>query len=192
MTKIETMPQQSQRRIIYIMAMVPLLLISPPLRAEKLLPVKVGVQFQYHNFPLKIKLYRLPKEAAFDVSDTKDVPLNSALPFKEEITGDFQMPQRRLMPYAIAIENRSNKPVFFYANFHNMNPPENSLGVKLLCLCNSHIYQIKANTVWYRIIQLYFSPGFTGSAIQISHEIFGLTPEEIKARNLLKDIDVPG
>ena len=162
---------------------------SKDVSVEKLRLVNVSWNFKYHkNFPGRIQLYELNPDMYEYTGETKNYPIGQKLPVVKKIPNSFKMKAPGgFVPLALTITNPTNKDWFFYANFHRYKPNNSATGIRIHCLCIQHIFKVKAKTVWFRIGKVDLNRRFTANEIEITHDIIGMTVEELKARNYFGD-----
>jgi hypothetical protein len=111
------------------------------------------------------------------------------VPFVKELVQPFQIGANQRRALALVLTNNTAKPLYFYANFHIYSPGEDSYGVKIVCLCNHHLYAVPPGATWSRIVSTRTTYAFRGREIKIKHDILGMTEKEFNDRGMLPYVD---
>lgn len=142
--------------------------------------IDVKLEFTYNNFEFPIRIYQILdsskiKSAKVNVSrDRKD------LPFGTEYTGrSVKVRKGGVQSVAIAIENTTEKAVFFFAAPHDTVPSENSLGNKFSCFCYGQVYRVPPKSTFYRIATIQTIENSLGNEVIFRHKIVGISPEKL-------------
>lgn len=154
--------------------------------------IQVSWMFNYVHFPGRVTVYEVDPDFSFDLGETRAAKKGEPVPFIRPL----QMPVRLKLPgqlaMALAIENPTDQPWHFFANFHNYLPNDNGYGVTISCLCTNHIFEIPPHSTWYRIVNVRgLKIAKDASQITIKHDIIGLTAEEIQKRRLDRSVRRP-
>jgi hypothetical protein len=79
--------------------------------------------------------------------------------------------------FILVWKNDSDKPVYFFAAPHHVEPQEWSLGFKFHCLCTNHVYSAQPGEYWYRVVELDLDKSYVGSAVDIVHSLIAVSAE---------------
>jgi hypothetical protein len=146
--------------------------------------IKFAWTFKYTRFPGKIKIYEVEADKSYDAGETKAEPLGEANPFKRLAPDLIDLEPNVLKPLALVIENPTDSPWYFYANFHNYIPVDNAVGLSLQCVCNNTIFEVPPQSRWSRLVNTKSKRLLQGDRLNIEHEIIGLTQEEVRKKRL--------
>lgn len=135
--------------------------------------VKIDIQWEYKNFTLPMALYEVKGNAR--LWDTKSVPSINDAPIGERI----QNPALMIAPgqnkrFVLVVQNTGDKPLYFFAAPHVVQPAEEALGFKFKCLCVNRAYKVGAHETWYRVVEFRLSDEFAGSGLTVMHSIIGI------------------
>ncbi|MBV6492965.1 MAG: hypothetical protein LDLANPLL_00972 [Turneriella sp.] len=136
---------------------------------------RVKIEWVYKNFPAEITIHELKrgKEAVLwqtgSALDTKDTPIGDEID-----QGVFAVQQGKEKYFVLAAKNKTAKPIYFFAAPHHLLPAEAGLGFQFKCLCVNHLFAIKPNETWYRIVRLRLTRENHIASITISHDIVGI------------------
>ena len=145
---------------------------------------RVIINFTNINFNGVVELYSVDPDASFDEQETKIVALGEKGPLIKKMTNTFFMSNPGTKNMAMVVDNNSDKDLFFFANIHNVKPPEAAVGTKFTCLCSNHVYRVPAKKRWYRLVRLSIIPTFNSPSVTMDHQIIGLTAEEVNKKGL--------
>lgn len=141
--------------------------------------------FTYVNsFPGQIRIFEVPDDYKWEVGEMFAFPNSKILPFTKLAPELIPVEPRNRKTLALVIENPTDKPWYFFANFHKMYPAQQAFGANLVCLCTNHIFEVKARSHWVRIVQVKTYDSFQKKILELRHEIVGLTADEMKKKNL--------
>lgn len=151
---------------------------TAPVKVESL---DVLLDFTYANFQPKVKVYEYaPKIGALPGQWTV-VKKKSDMPIGNEITTKkHKFRKGAVKQIVFAVENETDKDLYFYASPHDTAPPEHSLGNKLTCFCYGVVYKVPAKSIWYRIGHVTVETASIGNEIVFRHKIIGITPEQVR------------
>jgi hypothetical protein len=136
-------------------------------------PVKVDIGWEYKDLDTRIKLYEVKGRPR--LWETKSVKSLDLAPVGQEFkSGALQLEPGQTKRFALVMENKSDKPVFFFAAPHVVHPVEHSLGFKFKCLCINHAFTVGAGETWYRIVEFRLSRSFIGRELALTHSIIGI------------------
>ncbi|MBK6606282.1 MAG: hypothetical protein IPG24_12580 [Leptospiraceae bacterium] len=86
----------------------------------------------------------------------------------------------RYKEFVLGMQNNTDKPIFFFASPHNVQPPQYSLGFKFkMPLYQSRFYN-KTKRILYRVVRLNIDKDFRGDSFIIKHDLIGITEERMK------------
>lgn len=156
---------------------------SAPLKSDQGAYFDVSWDFNYINFPGKVAVYQVDPDWNYDMSQTRIVALGK-LPFTKKARMPFRMNSRGRATLALVVENTTNQPWYFFANFHQLEPSKNGYGLQMLCLCINHLFEVPANSAWYRIVGLWGRRITGGRRVSIRHDVVGMTKEEVERKRI--------
>lgn len=137
------------------------------------------IDWLYQNFPAKISMYHLQNPRNARVGGMGRIKSKSNTIFANRISGsDVFVPEGDTLKFAIAVENTTNKKIYFNVVPHEITPEEFSLGTKFLCACFGHIYSVGPGQIWYRIVSLTNSTTKLGRNFTIRHKVIGLDADK--------------
>jgi hypothetical protein len=145
--------------------------------------------FDYRNFKGRIEIYEVPKDFSWEVGEIFTYRDGVELPFKTLAPSPINISRRQRRTLALVIRNKTSEPWYFFANFHNIYPSEKAFGASLACLCTNHIFEVKPNTTWARIVQVRTHGTFREKVLDFRHEIVGLSAAELAQRRLQGHVD---
>jgi hypothetical protein len=152
---------------------------------EDLSPLKTTfhLKWRYKKFPANIRLFEVSNSTVPRLNVTlNDNNWEKNLPIVREITdGKVTLEGASFKMLAMVVENTSDKPLYFYAAPHSIEPAQGSLGVKFYCLCFGDIFRIRPKTTWYRLVQVRVFPSNRTPEITMVHEILGIDEAKAKA-----------
>jgi hypothetical protein len=149
---------------------------------------KVKVTFQWTNkkFDLNMVLHEVPIEKALDARETIKQKLSDPAPswLGRPISNSMILNKGQIKPFAMVIENPSDKSVYFFANPHVIEPQDNSFGFELYCLCVGTIHHIPPKSRWIRVGSVNVFKQVLVNKVVIDHALIGISEEKIKARKI--------
>lgn len=166
-----------------------MLAATPTLAAEQTArPVKIEIQWSYKNFAPQVMLYEAKRGArlweAKSVTTLADAPAGERMQSSTLVLGAGQ--DKR---FVLVVQNPTDKPLFFFAAPHVVQPPEEALGFKFKCLCVNRAYMVGPHEIWYRVVEFRLSPDFAGQGLTVMHTIIGI--DEKRADAFSKDPVLP-
>lgn len=150
--------------------------------------VKIDIQWEYKNFTLPVALHEVNGSARLwetrSVANAKDAPIGEPI----------QNPVLLLAPgqskrFVLVVRNPGDKPLYFFAAPHVVQPPEQALGFKFKCLCVNRAYKVGPHETWYRVVEFRLSNEFAGAGLTVMHSIIGI--DEKRADAFSKDPIMP-
>lgn len=143
-------------------------------------PVKVSIQWEYHNFPLRVALYETRGVAP--LWDTRSVAGLAQAPVGARI----QNPVLMIAPgqarrFVLVVQNTTDQKLYFFAAPHVVQPPEQAVGFKFKCLCVNRVYTIGPHETWYRVVEFRVSDGFAWDGLTVTHAITGIDEQTAQA-----------
>jgi hypothetical protein len=143
--------------------------------------IKAKIDWSYIDFPLEMKIYEIKSQIAYNLWDTHSVSSIDSSPASTEIPESTIVVQSgRYKEFILGVKNPTDKPVFFFAAPHSVQPPQYSLGFKFKCLCINHAFTVKPGEFWYRVVRLNIDKDFRGDSFVIKHELIGISEERMK------------
>ena len=143
--------------------------------------IKVKIDWNYIDFPLEMKIYEIKSQRAFELWETHSVKSVEISPASTEIPDSTLVIQSgRYKEFILGLQNNTDKPVYFFAAPHSVNPPQYSLGFKFKCLCINHAFTVAPGEFWYRVVRLNIDKDFRGDAFSIKHDLIGISEERMK------------
>jgi len=141
----------------------------------------VNVNWLYENFPKKVELYEVDPENRLPLWRTESVAAGKALPVGERIEGGKLVIKKGSRKwFVLAVKNDTEKPLYFFAAPHVVEPPAYSLGFKFKCLCINHAYSVGAGETWYRVVQLIINDNVVGDTLDVTHSIIGIDKKRME------------
>lgn len=154
--------------------------------------VNVSWLFNYVNFPGQVNVYEVDPDFSYDLGETRAARKGQPLPFIRPLKMPFRLKLPGQLALALAIENTTDQPWHFFANFHNYLPNENGYGLVVSCVCTNHVFAVPPHSTWYRIVNVRgLKIAKDKSTTVIKHDIVGLTQEEIRKRKIEGSISYP-
>lgn len=138
--------------------------------------VVVTIEAKRSNFPLDVKLYEVHPselEKIFLSRNVKDV--KTYIPTLAEVKDNklvFLGPSSKALAYVI--ENKSDKPMYFFVAPHGIAPAADGLGVKWKCLCLGEVFRIRPRHTWVRVTELRLLSQNRASKLAVAHEFVGV------------------
>ncbi len=174
---------------LFALLAVLLLAAAPALAADHTSnPVRIEIQWMYRNFTPQVMLYEAQRGAR--LWEARSVPSLGVAPVGARIEGPVLMiapgQDRR---FVLVVQNPSDKPLYFFAAPHVVQPPEEALGFKFKCLCVNRAYMVGPHETWYRVVEFRLSPDFSGHGLTVMHSIIGI--DEKRAESFSKDPVIP-
>lgn len=170
-------------------ALAPLLFaltISPAWAAAP--QVKIDIGWEYKNFTLPVALHEVRGSAR--LWDTKSVANLQDAPIGERILSPVLMiAPGQNKRFVLVVKNTGDKPLYFFAAPHVVQPAEQALGFKFKCLCVNRAYKVGAHETWYRVVEFRLSNDFSGGGLTVMHSIIGI--DEKRADAFSKDPILP-
>lgn len=151
-----------------------------PVEPEKPAMVEVKLEWNYKNFPLRIRAFELSDPMNLDLNRNFTVPNIQASPLTSELRS-INVRKGSFRNFALVVQNDSDRDVYFYVSPHDMNPSTLSLGTRFRCLCYGHVYRAPAKMTWYRTVQMRAEKEADGSKLKIDHAVIGLSDKELEA-----------
>lgn len=147
---------------------------APPL-------VEVELAWSPEGFPGKVRFFELSPQSIERLAETRSVrDAARSLPIVREVTdGKVIVNSGSYKMVAMVIENPTNEPIYFFAAPHSIEPVEEGIGIKFICLCNGFIYRAKPHMYWYRIMQLKISPANRSPKFKLMHSVRRVDPKNL-------------
>ena len=143
--------------------------------------VEVKILWNTNNFTPRINLYEVPKDKHVRLWETKSVKAFSDVPAGKRIADSrIIVSKGSNKKFIVVAQNKSNKPVYFFAAPHIATPFENTLGFKFRCLCINHAFSIGPKEIWYRVVQFKISENMVGDKLTILHSLVGIDKERME------------
>ncbi len=143
--------------------------------------IKAKIDWSYIDFPLEMKIYEVKSQIAYNLWDTHTVASIESSPASTEIPESTIVVQSgRYKEFILGVKNTIDKPVYFFAAPHSVQPPQYSLGFKFKCLCINHAFTVKPGQFWYRVVRLNIDKDFRGDSFVIKHELIGISEDRMK------------
>ena len=147
----------------------------------------VKVNFTYVNTSLKMELYNVSPEFVFSISKTLVTRKKNKIPITSPIKDSIQLDSDGAKTFVMVVRNSSDKPKYFTAVPHTVEPPEASLGVIFECLCNHHVYEIPPGATWYRIVRIELTKDQRESLkgvkeIVLTHQFIEISAKEARTK----------
>ncbi len=150
-----------------------LLLVLCALPAWADAAAKVNIAWRYKGFPGTVTIYEVKGQPP--LWETKSVASLAATPVNQPIAGSaFELAPGHKKRFALVVQNASDKPMYFFAAPHTVQPEEDALGFKFKCLCVNQAYTIGPKETWYRIVEFRLSEDFVGKELTITHTLIGI------------------
>lgn len=150
--------------------------------------VKITISWEYKNFPKRfsqMKIYEPVSGKPLGLWLTASEKDLSQVPISREIKNSLlNMKRGSSKRFVLVLKNETNKPLFFFAAPHQVQPAEYSLGFKFRCLCINHAFKVGPKETWYRVVQLRVSPHFVGNSLNIKHSLVSITEKRMKSFSL--------
>ena len=142
---------------------------------------EVTISWNYQNFPLKIEIAEILEDKKLFISETKSFKkAEDSIVASFIKDGKINTPFRGSSPFALTINNQSDKDYYFFAVPHELNPHHASAGHYFECLCNGRVFKVAAHSTWYRIVRLNLNDSFQNlKKFEINHQIIGLEKNEV-------------
>lgn len=147
---------------------------------EKPATVEVSFQWNYKNFPLRIRAFEISDPMNLDINRNFTVPNLQASPLTSELR-TVSVRKGGFRNFALVVQNDTDRDIYFYAAPHDMNPSTLSLGTRFRCLCYNHVYRAPAKMTWYRTVQLRAEKETDGTKLKIDHSVIGVSEKELAA-----------
>ncbi|MBP7282037.1 MAG: hypothetical protein KBA66_10690 [Leptospiraceae bacterium] len=143
--------------------------------------IKVKINWNYIDLNSEMKIYEIKSQMAYELWETRSVKSIESSPASIEIPeSSFVVQSGRYKEFILGMQNNTDKPMYFFASPHSVDPPQYSLGFKFKCLCINHAFTIKPGEFWYRIVRLNIDKDFRGGAFAIKHDLIGITEDRMK------------
>lgn len=169
-----------------LLSVILLALLAVPAWADQ--PVKVNIAWRYQNFLLTAAIYEVKGQP--HLWETKSVATLAAAPVTEPIAGSsFELAAGHKKRFALVVQNTGDKPLYFFAAPHTVQPEERALGFKFKCLCINRAYTIAPHETWYRIVEFRLSEDFSGPELTITHTLIGI--DEKRAASFSNEAAMP-
>ncbi len=174
----------------FLIVLVMLLCVPSVVIAEE---VRARVDWKYKNFPAQMKIYEVAggqKPRMWEthtVGSLKEAPVGSEI--KDATVTVSKGSQNK---FILVAENKTNKPIYFFAAPHGVEPVENALGFKFKCLCINYAYEIGPGEVWYRVVILNVSRDFYGDSMTLTHQLVGIDQKRFSKFSLVRKKRRPG
>lgn len=135
--------------------------------------VRVRIDWVYKDLSSRIEMYEVKGHAR--LWDTRSVKNLDMAP----VAGKIESPVLTLglgssKRFVLVMRNETNKPIYFFAAPHHVQPVEYSLGFKFKCLCINHAFTVGSGETWYRVVELRVSDGIVGDMLTITHALIGI------------------
>lgn len=149
--------------------------------------VRVQVDWKYQNVPAEVKLYEVAEGQKVRMWTTKTVQSLKDAPLGKEIAGgSLSVAKGSQKKFIMVAENKTDRPIYFFAAPHGVEPVQNALGFKFKCLCINYAYEIGSGEVWYRVVLLKVSRDYQGDAMTITHTLVGIDSQRFSKFSLKK------
>ena len=151
--------------------------------SKKSPPTKVQITFEWKkkNFNLPTKVYELSDAMITRLREqhnTKDI--RSDLLITQEVKNNISYIEGKdYKVYALAVTNNTNKPKWFYATPHSIEPITEGIGSKFICLCRGNIYRVKPQHTWYIVMMVRLYPANRSSWFKFSHNLIGVNESKV-------------
>lgn len=151
-------------------------------------PAKIAIQWEYHNFPLRIALYETKGVAP--LWETRSVPSLAAAPVGARIENPvFMIAPGQARRFVLVARNDTDQKLYFFAAPHVVQPPEQAVGFKFKCLCVNRVYTVGPHETWFRVVEFRVSSGFAWDSLTVMHSVTGI--DEKTADAFSKDESMP-
>lgn len=151
-------------------------------------PAKITIQWEYHNFPLRIALYETKGVAP--LWETSSVASLAAAPVGRRIESPVMMiAPGQARRFVLVAENNTDKKLYFFAAPHVVEPPEQAVGFKFKCLCVNRVYTVGPHETWFRVVEFRVASGFSWAGLTVMHAVTGI--DEKTAEAFSKDDSMP-
>ncbi|HEY5993875.1 MAG TPA: hypothetical protein VIU46_04655 [Gallionellaceae bacterium] len=155
-----------------------LLIWSSAFASDK--PVEINIQWEYKNFAPQMALYEVKGFArlwdARSVASLADAPVGARMPGTT-----LELKPGQYKRFVLVVQNPTDKPLYFFAAPHVVQPPEEALGFKFKCLCVNRAYTVGPHETWYRVVEFRLSPDFAGQRLTVMHTIIGIDEKRADA-----------
>ncbi len=142
--------------------------------------VKIQVQWEYTNLPLKMSIHELAGGQPLALWTTTSIALDKKKPYGREIeNGELELAPGRKKAFMLVMENLSDQDIYFFAAPHSALPVEHSFGFKFKCLCVNHAFTVPKGEVWYRVVEIRLSSDFLGDSLFLKHNLIGMSKERV-------------
>jgi len=149
--------------------------------------VKIKISWENKDFPLSMEIYEPAAQRSFQIWETA-VANKKDLPVSAKIDGDeFYIKRGGKKLFILVMHNNTKETQRFFAAPHSAEPAEYSFGFKFKCLCVNHAFSILPDGYWYRVVELRLSEKFAGNAIEIKHNLIGIS--EARMQEIEKNMD---
>lgn len=143
--------------------------------------IEAHLKWEYIKFEAVVDVYELDKPGEIGLWKTRVVSDKNELPASTKLSDAvIQMKPGENRKFLLVIENSTDKPLYFFASPHVIEPAEYSLGFKFKCLCINHSFAIEQGKTWYRVVELRLSDEVKADKINIVHNIVGIDEETMK------------
>lgn len=147
-------------------------------------PITVNIKWDYKDFNSVVEIYEVKDRPR--LWETKSVKSLKQTPVTSKIEGaHFSLEPGKTKRFALLVENKTDRPLFFFAAPHVVYPVEHALGFKFKCLCINHAFKVGPRESWYRIVEFRLSNDFVGKELTITHSVIGI--DEKRADSFSKE-----
>lgn len=150
--------------------------------------VRAKIAWVYNDIAPQMALYEIDPAQKIRLWTTKSVKQASEVPKGKPIKGEYLVLDKgERKKFLLVMHNPSDKPVYFFAAPHVVEPVEYSLGFKFKCLCINHAFSIGPQETWYRVVELRVSPDLMGDELTISHTLVGIDKARMEKFSMKPD-----
>lgn len=143
--------------------------------------IKAKIDWSYIDLPLEMKIYEIKSQQSYELWETHSVASKDSSPASTEIPDSTVVIQSgRYKEFILGMQNNTDKPLYFFAAPHSVQPPQYSLGFKFKCLCINHAFTIQPKQFWYRVVRLNIDKDFRGDSFTIKHDLIGISEQRMK------------
>lgn len=142
------------------------------------LPAHAGsIEYQFKweigSLPFEVKMFQAPLSMAGRVGEQGELVDMQSMPVLAPIEKSLKVKDIDSTVMYLVLKNKSKNTIHFSVVPHSIQPAEASLGMDFRCLCYGHVYTIKPNGLWYRIMRVTHTiTDEKDRVIQLSHKIF--------------------
>lgn len=142
------------------------------------IPLSAKISWKYINVPATMKIYEATAQRPLKLWDMGNGKTLEELPVSQEIPDStIKITPGGKKQFVLVWKNESDKPVYFFAAPHQVNPQEWSLGFKFHCLCTNHVYSAQPGEYWYRVVELDLDKNYQGTNLDITHSLIAVSAD---------------